>query len=173
MRADESLWPSAGSARGLTSGTFYGNLRRYLRKAGLPLAGVHIFRHSAAKLRRDVGESIEDVSRFLDHSSLAVTTTYLRRLEGQEDQSWGGWRRLSASDSVGRHVFAAIHQGGDAIERLNQRGVGLAHVEEVNAERAGDCGGGRLFFSEQVRTRNDGARDAKRNGEVQDRRRRT
>src|SRR6266496_3519911 len=53
------------------------------------LAGVHIFRHSAAKLRRDVGESIEDVSRFLDHSSLAVTTTYLRRLEGQEDRSWG------------------------------------------------------------------------------------
>ncbi len=45
------------------------------------------FRHSAAKLRRDV-ESIEDVSRFLDHSSLAVTTTYLRRLEGQEDRSW-------------------------------------------------------------------------------------
>jgi integrase len=50
---------------------------------------VHIFRHTAAKLRRDVGESIEDVSRFLDHSSLAVTTIYLRRLEGQEDQGWG------------------------------------------------------------------------------------
>src|SRR5205823_7724548 len=39
MRTDESLWPSAGSERGLASGTFYGNLRRYLRKAGLPLAG--------------------------------------------------------------------------------------------------------------------------------------
>lgn len=26
--------------------------------------------------------------RFLDHSSLAVTTTYLRRLEGQEDRVW-------------------------------------------------------------------------------------
>jgi len=62
--------------------------RRYFRDAGLPAAGVHIFRHSAAKLRRDAGESIEDVSRFLDHSSLAVTTTYLRRLEGQEDRSW-------------------------------------------------------------------------------------
>jgi len=62
--------------------------RDNLKKAGLPLSGVHIFRHSAAKLRRDAGESIEDVSRFLDHSSLAVTTTYLRRLEGQEDRSW-------------------------------------------------------------------------------------
>ena len=49
---------------------------------------LHILRHTAAKLRRDAGESIEDVSRFLDHSSLAVTTTYLRRLEGQEDLSW-------------------------------------------------------------------------------------
>jgi hypothetical protein len=38
---------------------------------------VHIFRHSGAKLRRDVGESVEEVSRFLDHSSLAVTTVYL------------------------------------------------------------------------------------------------
>jgi hypothetical protein len=31
---------------------------------------------------------VEAVSAFLDHSSLAVTTTYLRRLEGQEDRSW-------------------------------------------------------------------------------------
>ena len=89
----ESLWPTPNkerSARGLgvTDGTFYGNLGRYLRKAGLPPAGVHILRHSAAKLRRDAGETVEDVSRFLDHGSLAVTTVYLRRLEGQEDKSW-------------------------------------------------------------------------------------
>ncbi len=90
MSPDESLWPSSTqNGRGVTSGTFYGNLRRYLRKAGLPPAGVHILRHAAAKLRRDVGETVEDVSRFLDHSSLAVTTVYLRRLEGQEDRSWG------------------------------------------------------------------------------------
>jgi site-specific recombinase XerD len=88
MGPEESLWPDTKNGRGITSGTFYTNLRKYLRKAGLPLSGVHIFRHSAAKLRRDAGESIEDVSRFLDHSSLAVTTTYLRRLEGQEDRSW-------------------------------------------------------------------------------------
>lgn len=34
------------------------------------------------------GEAVEAVSAFLDHSSLAVTTTYLRRLEGQEDTGW-------------------------------------------------------------------------------------
>jgi site-specific recombinase XerD len=88
MRPEASLWPDVRSRHGITSGTFYSNLRRYLRKAGLPAGGVHIFRHSAAKLRRDAGESIEEVSRFLDHSSLATTTTYLRRLEGQEDRSW-------------------------------------------------------------------------------------
>lgn len=89
MCPDASLWPPSARDRGMTSGTFYGNLRRYLKAANLPLAGVHIFRHSAAKLRRDAGESIENVSRFLDHSSLQVTSIYLRRLEGEADASWG------------------------------------------------------------------------------------
>jgi len=89
MKPGKSLWPSSGdSGRGITSGTFYGNLRRYFRAAGLPPAGVHIFRHSAAKLRREAGESVEQVSRFLDHSSLAVTTVYLRQLEGDRDTAW-------------------------------------------------------------------------------------
>jgi len=89
MQPHESLWPSSGdTGRGITSGTFYGNLRRYFRAAGLPPSGVHIFRHSAAKLRREAGESIEEVSRFLDHSSLAVTSVYLRRLEGDRDTTW-------------------------------------------------------------------------------------
>ena len=89
MQPHESLWPSSNdNDRGITSGTFYGNLRRYFRAAGLPPSGVHIFRHSAAKLRREAGESIEEVSRFLDHSSLAVTSVYLRRLEGDRDTAW-------------------------------------------------------------------------------------
>lgn len=89
LAADAPLSPASGrNGAAVTSGTFYANLQRYFRDAGLPAAGVHIFGHSAAKLRRDAGESIEDVSRFLDHSSLAVTTTYLRRLEGEEDRSW-------------------------------------------------------------------------------------
>ena len=89
MEPDESLWPSSSNnSRGITSGTFYGKLRKYLKEAGLPLAGVHIFRHSAAKLRRDAGETVEEVSQFLDHSSLAVTSGYLRRLEGVQDRGW-------------------------------------------------------------------------------------
>ena len=89
MKPEDSLWPSSGgSGHGITSGTFYARLREYLKAASLPPSGVHIFRHSAAKLRRDAGESVEDVSRFLDHSSLAVTTVYLRRLEGDRDTTW-------------------------------------------------------------------------------------
>ena len=89
MKPEESLWPSRSPlADGITSGTFYGHLQQYFSKAGIARSGVHIFRHSAAKLRRDAGETVEDVSRFLDHSSLAVTTVYLRRLEGETDKSW-------------------------------------------------------------------------------------
>ncbi len=88
MTPTESLWQAAARPEGVTSGTFYSRFHRYLVAAGLAPTGIHVLRHTAAKLRRDAGESIEDVSAFLDHSSLAVTTVYLRRLEGQEDRAW-------------------------------------------------------------------------------------
>ncbi|HLF07486.1 MAG TPA: tyrosine-type recombinase/integrase, partial [Thermoplasmata archaeon] len=47
MPPGDSLWPDTRYGRGITSGTFYTNLRRYLKQAGLPHGGVHIFRHSA------------------------------------------------------------------------------------------------------------------------------
>ena len=45
-------------------------------------------RHSAAKLRREAGETVEQASRFLDHPSLAVTSVYLRQLERDRDTTW-------------------------------------------------------------------------------------
>ena len=93
-----SIWPTSAHTGGVSSGTVYANFRRYLRAAELPPSGLHILRHSAAKLRRDAGESIEDVSRVLDHSSLAVTSTYLRQLEGEGDPGWAAVaRRLGVS----------------------------------------------------------------------------
>jgi integrase len=65
----------------------------WLQDSTLSADGV---RHAAAKLRLDVGETVEDVSRFLGHSSLAATTVYLRRLEGQEDRGWG-----KAAEAIG------------------------------------------------------------------------
>lgn len=88
MESGASLWQAGAGTRGITSGTFYNRFRRYLRNAGLAPTGLHILRHSAAKLRRDAGASIEAVSSFLDHSSLAVTSVYLRRLEGEADRTW-------------------------------------------------------------------------------------
>jgi integrase/recombinase XerC len=88
MDQGESLWQAAAGPRGVTGSTFYARFRRYLAAAGLAPAGLHILRHSAAKLRRDAGASIEAVSSFLDHSSLAVTSVYLRRLEGEADRTW-------------------------------------------------------------------------------------
>jgi site-specific recombinase XerD len=88
MDPTESLWQAGVGLRGIASGTFYGRFRRYLRTAGLAPTGLHVLRHTAAKLRRDAGEPVEAVSAFLDHSSLAVTTVYLRRLEGDEDRAW-------------------------------------------------------------------------------------
>ena len=90
MQPSESLWQAGAGPQGVSSATFYNRFRGYLRLAALPPSGVHLLRHTAAKLRRDVGESVESVSQFLDHSSLAVTTTYLRRLEGQRDAAWHG-----------------------------------------------------------------------------------
>ncbi len=87
MAPAESLWPRRGTS-GISGGTFYSHLQTYLARAGLPPAGVHLFRHTAAKLRRDTGATIEEVSRFLDHSNLAVTTVYLQRLEVLKDQGW-------------------------------------------------------------------------------------
>ena len=88
MDPAESLWQAGAGPAGISSGTFYGRFRRYLRLAGFAPTGLHVLRHTAAKLRRDAGASVEAVSSFLDHSSLAVTTVYLRRLEGETDRTW-------------------------------------------------------------------------------------
>ena len=100
MSPEDSLWPGRGS-RGISSGTFYGRLQTYLAQAGLPPAGVHLFRHTAAKLRRDTGATIEEVSQFLDHSNLGVTSVYLRRLETPHD---AGWADVAALLGVEHHA---------------------------------------------------------------------
>ncbi len=88
MDPEASLWQAGAGPGGIASGTFYARFRRHLAAAGLSPTGLHVLRHTAAKLRRDAGASVEAVSAFLDHSSLAVTTAYLRRLEGETDRTW-------------------------------------------------------------------------------------
>lgn len=69
---------------------FYANLRRYAARADLQGVTPHSLRHSAAKLRRQSGASIEDVAALLGHASIATTARYLARLESEDDLGWGG-----------------------------------------------------------------------------------
>ena len=67
--------------------TFYAYLRKYAARASLTVR-PHDLRHTAAKLRRDTGASIEEVSSFLGHASISTTALYLARLEGESDNGW-------------------------------------------------------------------------------------
>jgi len=55
---------------------------------GAPDIGPHGLRHSAAKLRRATGASLEEVQSLLGHQSLATTSRYLARLEAEQDPGW-------------------------------------------------------------------------------------
>ena len=111
MRATDALWRTAAHGGGVSGGTVYAHFQRYLRDAGLAPAGLHLLRHTAAKLRREAGESIETVSQFLDHSSLAVTSVYLRRLEGEQDRGWPAVARLITVGSSGAGRTTRSNEG--------------------------------------------------------------
>ena len=72
----------------ISSQTLYENLRRYGAAIGLTGLTVHTLRHTAAKLRRQSGASLEDVQAVLGHASVATTARYLARLEGTRDAGW-------------------------------------------------------------------------------------
>jgi integrase len=68
------------------------SIRRLLdqaaKRAGLPHLKVHGLRHTAAKLKRKSGDSLEQVSDFLDHAGYDVTRVYLNSVESKKDTSW-------------------------------------------------------------------------------------
>ena len=97
MDPGASLWQAGGHPRGVTGGTVYTRFRAYLRAAGLPQSGLHLLRHSAAKLRRDAGESIEAVSAFLDHSSWRSRRSTFAGLRARPTQAGSTSRARSAS----------------------------------------------------------------------------
>lgn len=72
----------------ISSQTLYDNLRRYGRAIGVEGLTVHTLRHTAAKLRRQAGASLEDVQTVLGHANIATTARYLARLEGAKDTGW-------------------------------------------------------------------------------------
>jgi site-specific recombinase XerD len=72
----------------ISSQTLYENLRRYGQTIGVEGLTVHTLRHTAAKLRRQAGASLEDVQTVLGHANIATTARYLARLEGAKDTGW-------------------------------------------------------------------------------------
>ena len=64
-------------------------LQKYIAFSGInKKVKVHSLRHTAAMLRKEVGESLEDIMRHLGHSSLSMTQIYLHSLEGNVDSKW-------------------------------------------------------------------------------------
>ena len=67
-------------------------VKRHFVRAGVPAASIHThtLRHTAAHLRyRDGdGQDILEISRFLAHSSVAITQIYLSKMQKPVDTGW-------------------------------------------------------------------------------------
>jgi integrase len=75
------LFPVSGAS-------FYAALRRYGSLTGIGGLTPHVLRHTAAKLRRQAGSSLEEISGMLGHAGLGTTALYLRRLVDHSDSGW-------------------------------------------------------------------------------------
>lgn len=76
--------------RPLSSQEINRNLRWYAKRAGITTDRLHVhcLRHSAYMLYREAGVGLEERSRLLHHSSLAITTHYDHMLSGQVNTGW-------------------------------------------------------------------------------------
>ncbi|NWJ49166.1 MAG: tyrosine-type recombinase/integrase [Chloroflexi bacterium] len=112
MRPDSPLFvaPQHQSAeeRPLAPITINQIVHRAASLAGLEHIKVHSLRHTAAKLRRRSGADLEDVSQFLDHSSIATTQIYINSLEAVKDVSWQGVEALIGAKSIELITFCII-----------------------------------------------------------------
>ena len=125
---------------GVTSSTFYNRFRRYSpRLASSSPASTSFATRRRAAAGRDRA-SIESVSQLFDHSSLAVTTVYLRRLEGQEDLAVTGpvtWARGRGMDFTGAASGCSIRGRRGAspapCRARQEHHVGRAHCGRYGA----------------------------------------
>jgi integrase/recombinase XerC len=98
MRPDSPLFVAtqhqAAEERPIAPITINQIVHRAACLAGLEHIKVHSLRNTAAKLRRRSGADLEEVSQFLDHSSIATTQIYINSLEAVKDVSWQGVEAL-------------------------------------------------------------------------------
>lgn len=110
--------------------TFYAHLRRYAETAGLGRVSPHVLRHTAAKLRRMSGATIEQVSSLLGHVSIATTAIYLNQLDDERDDGWGP---VAQAVGIASWPSATVHATrGSAMPRTGeQRRSGCANSRSV------------------------------------------
>jgi len=111
MDPAESLWQAGAGPGGITSGTFYGRFRRYLEAAGLTPTGLHVLRHTAAKLRRDADgiANIAPTVRFV--KGIRLEDGSLRaELEAalEVDDSWDGFAWQCQSCGTAGHTIEDV-----------------------------------------------------------------
>jgi integrase/recombinase XerD len=94
-------------------------VKKYARRAGMDGHKVHVhtLRHSAAMLRREAGDDVEQVKAFLGHSSLQTTQTYLHGLEKRSDE---GWERVGALLGISGDNVDYHHNTRVRVHRLFQ-----------------------------------------------------
>lgn len=83
----ESL-PATARLFPISSSHLYDTIREAGEAIGIEGLAPHALRHSAAKLRRQAGASLEEVQELLGHASVATTARYLQHLEGETDTGW-------------------------------------------------------------------------------------
>ena len=125
--------PGSELAFPISAATLYAHLRRHSEAAGLGRVSPHVLRHTAAKLRRQAGATIEDVSMMLGHRSIATTATYLRRLEDERDDGWSG-----VAQAIG-----LCGQGPDAVGGDETRAGSQTRLRPIQAVRQGGCANSR------------------------------
>jgi integrase len=82
--------------RPLSMGEVARILKRRATQAGLDPAKirVHSLRHTAAMLRLETGQPVNEISRFLAHSGIGITQVYLHAVEGDRDVGWSKVEQL-------------------------------------------------------------------------------
>ena len=128
--------PGSELAFPISAATLYAHLRRHSEAAGLGRVSPHVLRHTAAKLRRQAGAMIEDVSMLLGHRSIATTATYLRRLEDERDDGW----------SAVAQAIGLCGQGPDAVGGNETRAGSQTRLRPIQAIRQGGCANNRPAF---------------------------
>lgn len=89
----------------ISSARLYALVALYAKRIGRPGLSVHGLRHSAAKLQRKAGATLEEVQQFLGHASVATTARYVQSLEGERD---------THGDAV-MNILQAIGKGGGTV----------------------------------------------------------